>query len=175
MNDLQIEQIQAGYMPTVSAGLRMNYQTQQNTLNIFGSKSNWTPTAAIGVNVSVPIFDGFSKKRKANQLKIEMEQLRFDEQNLKNSLALQNENAQYKLQLNQAAVTTQTNNIKLAEEVYKSTQVQYEGGIVPLSELLNAENALKEAQTNYLKNLVQVKVAELDILKSSGNIREILK
>lgn len=175
MNDLQIEQIKGGYKPTLSAGLRLNYQTQQNNINIFGKDSKWLPTAALAVNLSVPIFDGFSKKYKANQVRIEREQLRFDEQNLTESLALQNENARYKLQLNQAAVTTQTNNIKLAEEVYKSTQVQFEGGITPLSELLNAENSLKEAQTNYLKNLVQVKVAELDILKSSGNIREILK
>ncbi len=175
MNDLQIEQIKASYMPTVGVGFRFNYQTQQNTLNIFGKDSRWLPTAALSVNASIPIFDGFKKKSKTAQTRIELEQLRFDEQNLKNSLELQNENARYKLQLNQAAVTTQTNNIQLAEEVYKATQVQYEGGIVPLSELLNAENALKEAQTNYLKNLVQVKVAELDILKSSGNIREILK
>ena len=175
MNDLQIEQIKVGYKPTLSAGLRLNYQTQQNNFNIFGKDSKWLPTAALAVNLSVPIFDGFSKKYKANQVKIEREQLRFDEQNLTESLALQNENARYKLQLNQVAVTTQTNNIKLAEEVYMSTQVQFEGGITPLSELLNAENSLKEAQTNYLKNLVQVKVAELDILKSSGNIREILK
>jgi outer membrane protein len=175
MNGLQIEQIKAGYKPTISTGLRLNYQTQQNSLNIFGKDSKWLPTAALAVNLSVPIFDGFSKKHKANQVKIEMEQLRIDEQNLTQSLTLQNDNARYKLQLNQAAVSTQKNNMSLAEEVYQTTQVQFEGGIVPLSELLNAENTLKEAQTNFLKNLVQVKVAELDILKSSGNIREILK
>ncbi len=125
MNDLQMAQLKASYMPTVGVGLRFNYQTQQNTLNIFGKESNWLPTAALAINASIPIFDGFKKKSKAAQAKIELEQLRFDEQNLKNSLELQNENARYKLQLNQAAVTTQTNNIQLAEEVYKATQVQY--------------------------------------------------
>ena len=65
--------------------------------------------------------------------------------------------------------------MKLAEEIYVSTQEQYNGGIVSLSELMNAETALKEAQNNYLRALVQVKLAELELLKASGNIQSIIK
>ena len=42
-----------------------------------------------------------------------------------------------------------------------------------MTELVNSENALKEAQTNYLTALVQVKLAELDLIKTTGNINTV--
>lgn len=175
LNNHQVKQIWAGYLPTVGATLRSNYQAQQNNLKLIGSESKWFPSVLLAVNVNIPIFDGFIKKHKANQVKLEVEKLEFDKQILSESLETQNTNARFKIQLNQRNIDTQIRNMKLAEEVLSATQVQYEGGLVTLSELLNSENALKEAQTNYLKNIVQLKIAEIEMLKSSGNIREVLK
>jgi outer membrane protein TolC len=42
-----------------------------------------------------------------------------------------------------------------------------------MTDSLNAETAIREAQTNYLKALAQVKLSELEVLKISGNINSI--
>ena len=40
-----------------------------------------------------------------------------------------------------------------------------------MTDIVNAETSLRDAQTNYLRALVQVKLGELDLIKSTGNIR----
>ena len=73
------------------------------------------------------------------------------------------------------SMETQRNNLQLAEEIYQTTMLQYEAGIISTAELLNAETSLKEAQTNYLRAVAQIRMAELEALKAAGNIKSIIK
>lgn len=171
---LSLQQINAGYAPSLSMSFRYAYQAQQNSLDIFNQNANWFPNAYLSFNLNVPIFDGLSKRARAQQVKIQLNQTDLDRQYLEQSISMQNIIAQNTMQINRSAVRTQEENVKLAEEVYATTQTQYKGGIIPLSDLLNAETALREAQTNYLKALIQVKLAELDLLKTTGNLQSVV-
>ena len=172
---LNVQQLKAGYLPTVSLFARSNYQAQQNSLDMFGPEANWFPSTTIGVSLNVPVFDGLAKHRRISQAKIQLQQTELDEKYLRSSVKLQGTNAMNKMVINQNAVAVQKKNMELAEEVYTITNTQYQGGVTPLTELLNAETSLKEAQTNYLRTLVQLKIAELELMKSSGNIQSIVK
>ncbi len=162
----------AGYAPSISFNANYGQLYQADDLKF--AKANWTPFSSIGLKVTVPIFDGLNKHWKAQQQKIQLQQLEIDEKLLKESLQMQNRNAQDKLSTNTAAVKSQNRNMELAEDVYKTTQLSYQQGMASLSDLLNAETSLKESQVNYLNAMVQLKLAELEILKTSGNIRSIL-
>lgn len=175
LNYLNIQQLKAGYLPSVNLFARSSYQAQQDNLDLFGPEAKWFPTTTVGVSLNVPIFDGLAKHRRITQAKIQQQQLDLDEQYLQSSVQLQNNNAMNKMRINQNAVEVQKKNMELAEEVYATTNTQYQGGVVPLTDLLNAETSLKEAQTNYLRTLVQLKIAELELMKSSGNIQSIIK
>lgn len=175
LNYINVQQFKAGYLPTVSLFARSSYQAQQDNLDLFGPEANWFPNTSIGVSLNIPIFDGLAKHRRISQAKIQLQQTELDEKYLRSNVRFQNTNALNKLTIHQNAVSVQEENMKLAEEVYAITNTQYQGGVVPLTELLNAETSLKEAQTNYLKTLVQLKIAELELMKSSGNIQSIIK
>lgn len=164
----------AGYVPTISFNMNYNQLYQSNDMKFYQKGAPWTSFSAFGVNMTVPIFDGLHKHWKAQQQKIQLQQLDLDESLLKESLKMQNTNAQNKLATSTASAKAQKSNMELAEEVYKSSQIAYQQGMATMSDLLNAETALKEAQSNYLNALVQLKLAELELLKSSGNIRSIL-
>jgi len=60
--------------------------------------------------------------------------------------------------------------MKLAEKVYGISQEQYEQGVIPLTDLLNAETALSDAQANHIYSLVQMKISELNYLKANGRL-----
>jgi outer membrane protein TolC len=47
--------------------------------------------------------------------------------------------------------------------------------VAPLTELLDAETSLQQAHSNYLSALLQLKVSELDLLKTSGQLATILE
>jgi outer membrane protein TolC len=168
---LNLKQIRAGYIPSLSANFHFAYQFQQNDLRMFNKDANWFPSSYAGLTLNIPIFDGLSKYSRSSQMKIQIRQSELDEQYLTESVKMQRTNAQNKLRINLSALESQQRNIQLASEVYETTRAQYIGGIVSMTDIVNAENALREAQTNYLSSLVQVKLAELDLIRTTGNIK----
>ncbi len=175
LTEINIDQVNAGYFPTLSFNFRYGYQAQQNEINFFNKDANWFAFSSIGLNLQVPIFDGLNKKYKVDQLKIQLKQSSIDEDNLSEALKMQLINAQSKVALNKINVEQQKNNIAMADEIYETTRIQFREGFTPMTDLLNAETAVREAQTNYLRALAQVKLAELEVIKVSGNISSISK
>ncbi len=165
-----LKQIKSGYIPTLSMSFHSAIQVQQNDLRIFSKDANWFPNSYIGLNLSVPIFDGLAKNSRVQQTNIQIKQLELDEKYLTESLKMQRTNANNALSTNKAALESQQRNIELARKVYETTQAQFIGGIATMSDVVNAETSLRDAQTNYLRALVQVKLSELDLIKTTGNI-----
>lgn len=170
-----LQQIRAGYLPSLSLSFQSSVQNMQNDLRMFSKNAQWFPTSYVGLNLSIPIFDGLAKNSRAKQTKIQIEQSVLEEEYLTENLKMQRENANNNLKANQAALTSQQSNIELAQKVYAVTQAQFVGGIATVTDLVNAETSLRDAQTNYLKALVQVKLGELDLIKSTGNIGTLTK
>lgn len=167
---LNLRQIRSGYLPSLYLNFHSALQAQQNDLRLFNKDANWFPTSYVALSLNVPIFDGLAKNSRVKQLNIQMQQSELDEQYLNESLKMQRANANNALTMNRSALESQQRNIELARKVYETTQAQYIGGIASMTELVNAETSLKEAQTNYLRALVQVKLGELDLIRATGNI-----
>lgn len=172
---LNIRQLKGSHLPTLSLNYRYAYQFQQDDLRMFTKNANWFPNSYLGLNLNVPIFDGFAIRSKAKQVQIQSDQNKLDEEMLRSSLVMQRVNAQSKLKSNTASLSSQLRNIDLAQSIFEATRVQYTGGIASMSDLINAETGLADAQTNYLRSLIQVKLAELELLKISGSLSSILK
>lgn len=166
-----LQQIRAGYLPSLSLSFQSSVQNMQNDLRMFSKNAKWFPTSYVGVSLSIPIFDGLAKNSRAKQTKIQLEESVLEEEYLTEKLKMQRENANNTLKANQSALISQQQNIELAQKVYTVTMAQFVGGIATITDLVNAETSLRDAQTNYLKALVQVKIGELDLIKSTGNIR----
>lgn len=170
MYALNLKQIRSGYLPSVSLNFHSAMQLMQNDLRIFSDDANWFPQVYAGLNVNIPIFDGLAKNSRANQMRLQIRQTELDEQYLNESLKMQRTNASNKLTINMATLDSQLRNIELARKVYETTQSQYMGGIASMTDLVNAEASLREAQANFLNALVQVRLSQLDFIKITGNI-----
>lgn len=170
INTITMQQIKAGYIPSLSMNFHSGYMLQQNDLRIFSKDAAWFPNSYIGLNLSVPIFDGLAKNSRVKQTDIKIRQSILDEQYLTENLKMQRANANNAMISNQAALESQKRNIELAKKVFETTQAQYVGGIATMTDLVNAETSLRDAQTNYLRALVNLKLSELDLIKSTGNI-----
>lgn len=166
-----LQQIKAGYLPSLSLNFHSSYMNMQNEFRIFQKGASWFPNTYVAVNLNIPIFDGLAKNSRVKQTRIQMQQSELEEQYLTENLKMQRANADNTLKTNQAALQSQKRNIELAQKVYATTQAQFVGGIATMTDIVNAEMSLRDAQTNYLRALVQVKLGELDLIKSTGNIR----
>lgn len=56
----------------------------------------------------------------------------------------------------------------LAESVFDSSKKKYDAGVGSNLEVINAQTALKEAQTNYFNALYDAVIAKIDYDKASG-------
>lgn len=173
--DLDARRWKAGAYPTISLFGSYTYEWQSNNLGDFFDGSRWNDFSQIGIHFNFPIFDGFFRN---SQMQIaELNNLKADQDYLYTMMAyqLQHEQALSSLQVNQNNLKTVTDTRNVAERVYEITQKRYKQGIAPITELLDAETSMREAQSNFITTLAQIKLAEIDLMHANGKLMEIAK
>ena len=128
------------------------------------------PIGFAGIQISYPLFNGTVTQRKINQKKFELlnSELQFSLLTEQNNM--QAENAKLQRMVAKKAVETTTEQIELAKTIYKQTVLQQKQGIASLTDVLLADNALREAQQTYLTAVIDYLKANLELKKLTGNI-----
>ena len=170
----QKKSIQAAYYPTLSLTGSYNYIGQGPEMPWFKSPSDgvyWSDYAAIGLNLKVSIFTGFGTRAKIRQAENSLQSVKADLEDTKLSLDLDFENARKQIDNSIITIKNQKENAQLAQEVLTNTNNNYIQGLASLTDLLDAENALVEAQNNYTTALLDYKLAEIQLIKSKGELK----
>ena len=174
---LQRKAYVAEYYPSLALSANYTYTGQSakfDYLNTTVSAIGYG-ASAIGLTLRVPIFNGFLTRSKIRQADVDIQKSDEDRLNTTNSLNLAYENAKIQLRNNLNTINAQRKNADLAQEIYKSTQNNYNNGLANLTDLLDTENSLTQAQNSYTQALLNYKVAEIQLIKSNGNIKSLLQ
>ena len=86
---------------------------------------------------------------------------------------MQVENSKLQKMIAIKSIETIIEQIKLAQTIYEQTVLQQKNGTASLTDVLLADNALREAQQSYLSALVDYLKADLELKKLTGNISKI--
>jgi outer membrane protein len=161
------------YYPSLSLTGNYTYSSQSNGFDFLNSSSAAIGfgASAIGLSLKVPIFNGFLTRSKVRQANVEIDKAKQDRIETTNSLNLAYENAKIQLKNSMNTITSQKKNAELAMEIYKSTQNNYNNGLASLTDLLDTENSLTEAQNSYTQALLNYKIAEIQLIKAKGEIK----
>jgi len=135
----------------------------------FQSQS-WYGYVSTGVQLSVPIFTGLQRKRQVDQAFLTVKKTEENMENLKLSIDLEQSQSASSFRNNLLTLQSQEDNMKLAQEVYSTTQTKYKEGVGSSLEMSNAENDMLTAQRNYFDALYQTIVAKIDYLKAYGKL-----
>lgn len=169
--ELDLKRYRMAYLPSIVAYGNLSAQAMRETFDVFDADKKWYPIGIIGAKVTVPIFDGLQNKYKTQQAKLSLLKTRNDIKNLEQGLSMEIRVAQVAYQNSQLALEVQKKNIQLAEEVYNTSKIKYDLGVGSNLEILNADAALKESQTNYYNAIYDALVAKIDMDKANGNIK----
>ncbi|MEJ8757254.1 TolC family protein [Pontibacter sp. H259] len=175
LKSLEIENIRAGYYPSLAAFGSYNYQSQYDGQMIGNDAAMWFPNSQVGLQVNIPVFDGLRKKSQVQQRQVELKKLDLDIQQYNKNTQVEVSNALSQLGNSQNNISAQQENVKLAQEVYDTTNKLYKEALAPLSDLLNAETALREAMTNLNNEKLKYQIAQLSYLKAKGNLESLTK
>lgn len=169
LNAYNIKRYKLSQIPTLSFVANYSKQAQRNKFDFFG-KGDWFTTSYIGVNLSIPIFRGFSTRAKITQAQLEFQ--KTNNQLATQQLSIDNdvENAKNNFTNATATMDFQKKNMQLAEQVYNQTKKKYEIGTGSATEINAAQTELKTAQTNYISALYDAIIAKVDLLKAVGKL-----
>lgn len=173
-----LKAIQAGYYPTLSVSGNYSYQGLGNTFPLSNAKPAdgvfWTDYAQVTLNLNIPLFTGFGTRSKVRMAQFELDMVDQDLQDSKLAFGVAFENAKSQLNNSVLTIESQRENVQLAQEVFENTENNYANGLASLTELIDAENALTEAQNNYSNALLEYKLAEIQLIKSQGKLLSLI-
>lgn len=172
--EFQKKAVQSAFYPRLSLVAGYNFIGQGPEMPWFRKPSEgvfWSDFASIGLNLNVPIFTGFGTRAKVRQAENDLQAVRVDLEDTKLALDLEYTNAKTQIRNSIISINNQKANAKLAQEVLTNTNNNYLQGLASLTDLLDAENELVEAQNNYTTALLDYKLAEIQLIKSKGELK----
>ncbi len=173
--ELERKNFSAGYFPTLSAFANYTYTGQSNDFVLSGKADPlWFDVASIGLRLTVPVFDGLAKSSRMQQSKIRRLKTERDMKFTEQQSNMEFQNALKTYETSYDSYVAQKENVTLANSVYDVTLQNYNEGVSPLTDLLQAESSRIQAQSQLIESLLRVKQAEVALLKSKGEIRNLL-
>lgn len=169
----QKDLIRQGYLPSLSLTGSWMYSAYTDKARHWfhsGPSNHWYPSSGLGLTLRVPIFDGLDKRARIRKARIDEENARLNYENMRKNMETQYMNATNDLMNNQRNFQKQKDNYLLAEEVYQVTTDRYREGIASMTEVLQDEMRMSEAQNNYLSAHYNYQVANLTLLKLTGQL-----
>ncbi|GAB1429291.1 hypothetical protein MASR2M18_01210 [Ignavibacteria bacterium] len=124
-----------------------------------------------GIQFSWPVFNGTVTQRKINQKKLEklnnehLRQLTSDRQKI------ETENAEKQRETARKTIENVKMQIDLAATIYRETLLQQKQGTAGLTDVLSADNALRESQQNYLNIMIDYLKADLELKRLTGTLK----
>lgn len=169
LNEYNIRRYKLSYIPTVAAFASYSKNAQRSTFDFFG-KGDWFTTSLVGVKIQASLFDGFAKKSKISQAKIDLQKTNNSIEQYKQLIDHDMEQAKLKMKSALLTLDAQKRNMDMAEKVYNTTKKKYEQGLGSSYELMQTQTELKLAQSNYYNASYDAINAKTDWLKATGKL-----
>lgn len=177
--DRQIKAVRAEYVPSISLGGQLGAVGYQEKFRHFFHTSsgthNWFGNTYIALSVHIPIFS-------ANDKKLRVRQYQYDRQQVETAFELQCKqidreyaDASRQLSHNLEVWRTQRKNYRQAEDVYAVTEDKYKEGVASMTELLQDEMRLRNAQSACVQAHCLCNVAQLTLLKLTGSLQNLTR
>jgi len=153
---LDTEIAHAGLLPSVSmdAGLGTGYSSLNSTFN-YTSQLNNSINPSLGINLSIPIFQKKQVRTNITLAKVGVDDARLDEQNARNTLRKEIEQActdalsaqtQYQASIDQLKAATES--YKLAEEKFNLGALNSVDFLFEKTNVIKAESQLLQSKFN---------------------------
>ena len=167
LGEFNIRRYKLSRIPTANLSASYSKSAQRNSFDFF-SKGEWFTGSYIGLNINIPIFDGFAKAANIRKSELELQQTENQIESLKQSIDNDVVQATNNYRNAVASMDLQKINMQLAESVYDQSKKKYEIGTGSTTEITNAQTDLRVAQSNYINALYNAILAKIDYEKASG-------
>ncbi len=156
----QISQAKSSYWPTVS--LSGSYGWQGDTF--LEHEGGWSA----GINILLPIFEGFSRKAKVTQATLSLREEDLKLRELEDAIEEEVEQAYSNWELARKNLVVSETSLEAVWEMYQLTKLQYEQGLTSYLFLQQKESSLTQAEYNHANALFNLRTAGAKLEKARG-------
>ena len=167
---LQIKSDKAAFYPNLVAFGQFNFSSYATKFQV----NNFNNMNTIGLKANIPIFSSGMRKDRVKQSQLKFEQNQEDFDLSKKYLETNYQNATNSLLSSWMSLQAQQENKELANQVYKQVKLQFDEGMASLTDLLNVDSSLLDAENLFNQQLLKYKLAELELLKATGKLKTLL-
>lgn len=168
ISELDRKNIIAGFIPSLAAYGIFNYTYygKGGDNGVFkGFPASW-----FGLQLSWNLFDGFKRKSKLQQNDLDMQKLNVQLNQVNENISMELKNAQQQIKLQNVNIQSRKDQLSLAEKIYSQAQLQFKEGVITITDVLQSDNSLREAQNNYLVSTINLLNAQLSWKKAAGKL-----
>ena len=156
-----INSTEAGYRPTVA----LNASEGWSDKSFPGTDNN---TWSVGVSANWNLFDAGLTNSKVKQQRFNLEKVRQQAQQTKDSVQLEVRQAYLNLKEAEKRIATSQVTVNKAEEDFKIAQVRYTSGVGTNLDVIDSQVALTQAKTNYVQALYDYNTSRAKLEKAIG-------
>lgn len=154
----------SGYQPTVALFTDYSYSKGSG----FSGSDEWNKNWDVGVSASWPLFDGGSGLGRIKEAKANLRQLLLIKQQAEDGLRLEVSAGYLTLKANEKTIFSQQRSVEQAQEALKIARARYESGQATNLDVLDAQLALTQAQTNRIQAVHDYLVSLAKLEKAVG-------
>lgn len=157
--------------PTLRLNGNYYANASRNEFNFFDPSYKWYPSSILGASIQMPIFNGFVIKHQVSQAKLANQKVANTILKVEQGIEMEFQQVLTALKNNLDKLSTQSKNRDLAREISRVSKIKYDQGVGSNLEVIDAENSLREAETNYYTALLEAILAKIDLEKAKGTIQ----
>jgi len=159
----------AGNKPSIAAVYSYSYQSNADVLKDVFKRDNWRNSWSVTLALSVPVFDGLATRARVNQAKSGLRQIQIGKEQLMKGIGLEVHAAFLSFQESKELLTVQEETVQQAQESLRIANLRYKNGMITSIELMDAELAFTQAQTNYSNALHDYVIAIARLEKATAS------
>lgn len=171
LSEYQIKAAKSSPTPTLAFFGSYTYQAQREKLNFLDFDQSWFKVNVIGLKATIPIFSGFANRSKIQSAMIDRELTINQREHAAEGLNIQYQNSLMNYKSNIKNCQIQGKNVALAQRVEQQENLKLQQGMSTLTDYLIAVADYRNAQINYVQNLIDTKKSEIQLLKQQGLLR----
>ena len=158
----------AEFLPTVA--LTANYMVTNPSL-VNGFENKFRGMWAVGAMVKIPIWNWGEGMYKVKAAKAEANIARYQLSDVKEKVELQVNQATFKVNEAGKKLAMATKNMEKAEENLRYAKLGFSEGVIPTSNVLEAQTAWLSAQSDKIDAQIDVKLTQVYLRKSMGTLK----
>lgn len=180
LQELNLKNIYASGLPVIQAFGTLGASTQSATFGgLFRQESNfnanagvgpdtWYSYSVIGLRLNWSLFTGLQRNYQIQQQKVEIKKLENSLTQFETRVRVEVEQQGILLINANENLDIQRENMELAQSIFDISEIKYKEGVGSSLEVVNADNELKEAQTNFFNALFDAVIAKIDLTRAIG-------